>query len=265
MALIKTTEGNEYHIDDKLLQEIETKVKPALTKQDKDICFLVDGQEASGKSWFAIQLAKAVDPSFNIDRICFTSEEFRDAILTAEKFQAIIFDEAFVGLSSRSSLSDTNQMLVSLMMQCRQKNLFLLVVLPSFFLLDKYAALWRSRGLFHIVETARGRRMWVFYDRRNKELLYLYGKKTYDYKYPKSYFRGWFYNKFALGEEAEINYRKKKEEALMNVKRLTRKEKATNERNNMIKRLHRQGKTIQELEDLTGLKKSIIYAIVGDE
>ena len=47
-----------------------------------------------------------------------------------KKGQCIIYDEAFTGYSSRSSLSPINRVLVSLAMQIRQKNLFIIIILP---------------------------------------------------------------------------------------------------------------------------------------
>jgi len=127
----------EYMIDEKLKNRTDEKIKKVLKLNDKDFFAIVDGAEGSGKSWFAIQWAKYVDHSLDLSRIVFTPEEFREAIQKAKKGQAVVYDEAFTGIGSRSSLSATNRMLVSLAMQIRQKNLFVVLVQPSVFLLDK--------------------------------------------------------------------------------------------------------------------------------
>jgi len=72
--------------------------------------------------------------------------------LKTKKGQCIIFDEAFTGLSSRGALSGINKALVGLMMQMRQKNLFVIMVLPTFFMLDKYAAIFRAKALIHVMK-----------------------------------------------------------------------------------------------------------------
>lgn len=171
----------------------------------------------SGKSFLAFQIAKYVDPSFNLSRVIFSAEDFRDAILKAKKGQCVVYDEAFTGLSSRASLSMINKVLISLTMQMRQKNLFIIIVLPSYFLLDKYIALFRARALVHVYESHGRRGYFILYNKKLKKYLYLAGQKTYSYhhKTVRSNFRGRFYGKFALGDDkVEKLYRKKKMKAL---------------------------------------------------
>ena len=154
MAKAIVTEPNgetiEYFMEDRLKHSLDNKVIPSLHKKDKDCVLVVDGREGSGKSTLAFQVAKYVDPSFNIDRIVFSPDEFREAVFKAKKGQAIVYDEAFTGFSSRASLSPINRVLVSLAMQMRQKNLCILIVLPTIFMLDKYMALFRTRALLHV-------------------------------------------------------------------------------------------------------------------
>ncbi len=205
-----------YYMDDRLKRNIDEKIIPALDKNDKDYLIAIDGMEGSGKSTLAFQIGKCVDPTLDLSRIVFTAEDFRQAIYKAKKGQCIIYDEAFTGLSSRSALSGINRALVSLMMQMRQKNLCIILVLPTFFLLDKYAALFRTRILIHVYENKGVRGYFRIYSRRLKKLLFLYGKK--DYSYPRNIrtrFKGRFYGVFALGDkEYDKKYRKKKSKAL---------------------------------------------------
>ena len=124
-----------YYLDARLRKSIDIKIVPSLHIKDEDCVIALDGMEGSGKSTLAFQLAKYVDNSFNLSRVVFNADAFKEAVYKAEKGQCIVYDEAFTGLSSRSSLSGINRALVSLMMQMRQKNLFIIVVLPTFFLL----------------------------------------------------------------------------------------------------------------------------------
>lgn len=210
-----------YYMDDRLKKNIDEKVIPDLKKRDKDIVLLFDGHEGVGKTYMGLQIGKYIDPSLNISRVVFNAEDFRDAILRAKQGQVVIYDEAFTGLSARSSLSGVNKILVSLMMQMRQKNLCVIIILPTFFLLDKYVALFRSKALIHIYETGGNRGYFRVYNGKRKKLLYLFGSKTYNYS-PKigkkklyTRFKGRFYGVFALGdEEEEKAYRKKKMKAL---------------------------------------------------
>lgn len=206
----------KYYMDDKVKHQLDAKVIPALNKDDKDYLICIDGMEGGGKSTLAFQIGKYVDPSLDLSRVVFDAESFRQAIFKAKKGQCIVFDEAFTGLSSRASLSGINRALVSLMMQMRQKNLCIILVLPTFFLLDKYAALFRARVLFHVYENKGVRGYFRVYNKSLKKLLYIYGKK--DYTYPrniKTKMKGRFYGVFALGDEKyDKLYRKKKAKAL---------------------------------------------------
>jgi len=222
MALIKIPDKRydkpiTYHMDDRLKMGLDSSIRGTLEKKDKDYFLVVDGNEGSGKSTLALQIAKYVDHSFNLDRVVFNAEDFRNAIYKAKKGQAIVFDEAFTGLSSRASLSGINRALVSLMMQMRQKNLFVIIVLPTFFLLDKYVAIWRAKALIHVYESKGKRGYFKIYNSKLKKYLYLMGKKTYSYHLKKirTRFKGRFYGVFALGDSKEdAKYRKKKEKAL---------------------------------------------------
>jgi len=204
-----TKEDITYYIEPRLLQNLD-KVKYRLEKKDKDFVMLVDGKEGAGKSTLAVQMAKYVDNSFCVDRCCMTSEQFKEAIYKAKKGQAVIYDEAFTGLSSKGALSEINRMLVSLMMQMRQKNLLVIIVLPTFFMLEKYVALFRGRVLIHIWEKNDRRYFGVFNNQKQK-VLFAIGKKYLSYKGVRTRFSGRFYGKFPINDP---EYRKKKSVAL---------------------------------------------------
>ena len=204
-----TKEDITYYIEPRLLENLD-KVKYRLEKKDKDFVMLVDGKEGAGKSTLAVQMAKYVDNSFCVDRCCMTSEQFKEAIYKAKKGQAVIYDEAFTGLSSKGALSEINRMLVSLMMQMRQKNLFVIIVLPTFFMLEKYVAIFRGRVLVHVWEKNDRRYFGVFNNQKQK-ILFAVGKKYLSYKGVRTRFSGRFYGKFPINDP---EYRKKKAIAL---------------------------------------------------
>ena len=216
----KTKKEVNYFIEPWIRNRFDNKVLPDLNKNDRDCIIAIDGTEGSGKSILAIQWCKYIDPSFNLNRVVFTPEEFREAIYKAKKGQAILFDEAFTGFSSRSSLSGVNRTLISLMMQIRQKNLFVVIVLPTFFLLDKYISLFRTRILVHVYEN-RGRRGFfrVYSKFKKRELIMDKKARTYSYGVQTKK-KGRFYGVFALGDEIEEKkYRNKKMKALENAEK----------------------------------------------
>lgn len=205
MVMVKIG-GKEISFDGYLKSNLD--LAKEVIKKDWDFLFLVDGVEGSGKSTLAQQCAAYCDPTLNLDRITFTPKEFKDAILKAKKYQSIVYDEAYGGLSSRAAMTRVNRALVKMLAEIRQRNLFIYVVIPSFFDLDKYVALWRSRALIHVYTGKRFERgRFTFYSMDRKKNLYMIGKKYYSYYKPSANFFGNFTSAYAVNEE---EYRKKK-------------------------------------------------------
>jgi hypothetical protein len=229
----------QFYLNETLKDKLD-KIKAKNKTKDYDYIAIVDGEEGSGKSVFSFQLCKYIDPTFSIDRVCFTPEEFKNVLLTCPFNASIQYDEAFTGLSSRASLSEINHMLNSLIMQIRQKNLFIIVTLPTFFLLDKYVSMFRAKTLFHVY-THKGRRgFFRVFNRKKKKLLILNGRRAYDYNVVRSKFRGRFTDYYTIDEAI---YRKKKLEILMGEKKRTPlNEKHKLQRDALIRYLHEKYK-----------------------
>lgn len=205
--MVKVFQGTdkEYYLDGYLQKNLD--LAKSVIDEDWDMVFVVDGNEGGGKSSLAIQCAYYLDPTLSLDRVTFTPEEFTSAIRKANKKQAVIFDEAFCGLSSRATMSSVNRTIVRLLTEIRQKNLFVFIVLPTFFDLDKYVALWRSRALLHVYVKNFKRGQFEFYSSEKKKNMYVHGKKLYKYGYPCPDFRGAFTKAMPLDDAA---YREKK-------------------------------------------------------
>lgn len=229
----------QYYFDGKLYIKLN-EVKKRMTKKDFDYVCIVDGGEGTGKSVFSMQLCKYIDPSFSIERVCFTPEEFKQQLLSCPPKSAVLYDEAFTGLSSRASLSEINHMLNSLIMQIRQKNLFIVITLPTIFLLDKYVSMFRAKALFHVYLGRGERGFFRVYGTKTKQKLILNGRRAYDYKAAKSKFKGRFTDYYTVPEET---YRTKKALVLSGEKKrtpLTEKHKI--QRDALIKLLYKKYK-----------------------
>lgn len=197
-----------YHLNNSLKSKWDGLREGSLAKRGEDRVYIVDGRERWGKSTFTFQQAKYLDRSFNIDRICFTPDQFLDQIRNAPEGSVVVFDEAFRGLSSKASQSRVNKKIVEAMMEMGQRNLIVFIVLPTFFLLELYAAVLRTNALFHIYKDKKGRRRFRIYNYRQKSLLYRVGKKKgFDYGFPKVRIRGIFFSKFPINKKL---YDKKK-------------------------------------------------------
>ena len=218
--------GKTFYIDGRLKRQLDSKIIPDLKKRDKDCVFIIEGKERTGKTKFsdilAAYVASKLGTEYNLSNMCMSPQEFRNKIMSSKKGQPVIYDEAHRGMASARALSEINNILKDLMMEMGQKNLFVLINLPTFFLLDKYAALFRARGVFHIYERKGKRGYWVFFNEKKKLILYMKGKKEFNYncmRWPR--FRGRFYNQYAVDEQ---EYRKKKALSFKQRPRITRAE-----------------------------------------
>lgn len=201
----------EYYISPPSDGELN-KIRKAVIDKDRDYVMVIDGEEGSGKSVLTQQIAKKLDPNFNIDNICFNADQFIARLKTASKYSCIVLDEAFSAANSRSALTEVNRSMIGVATEMRQRNLFVLIVIPSFFDLDKYFALWRCRALFHVYFNKDGSRgSYIIFPKNKKKYLYLAGKKFYNYSKPASpYPVCRFDNHYTVDE---MEYRKKKAEA----------------------------------------------------
>jgi len=208
VTVVEFPDGKSCYMDNNLYERLQKTKKRV--KRDEDRVFIVDGPERTGKSTFTQQKARVLDPSFTHERMCMTVPEFREAIENANKYQAIVFDEGFRGFSSRNTMTVINKILVTKMMEIGQKNLFIFIVLPTFFMLESYVVLHRATGLFNVYKRRNQRGYWKYYNKNKLKRLYVMGKKFHTYagkNFPKPNFRGRFLDQYVINEKA---YRKKK-------------------------------------------------------
>lgn len=254
------------HLDGYLKQNLDVAKK--VIHDDWDMVFAIDGYEGSGKSVIAQQCAKYCDPTFTMDDIAFTGEDFLKKVNKAPKYKSIVYDEAMEGMDAANYMQELNKSLKSAMAELRQKNLFIWIVLPTFFDLTKYVAIWRSRALIHVYtgeNFERGR--FAFYSQEKKKLLYVLGKKFYSYKKPSPNFIGRFVKGYAVDETA---YRASKLKALKAHERSDFKKEGERERiirtqrNVAILKLIQSGMSKKEIGDLLGLTSRQIRNLSAD-
>lgn len=206
--------GLNYYLDGYLRDNLDLLVKDV--RDDNDCVFVVSGREGSGKSTVTFQAAKYVDPSFNLDRVVFSTEEFHKVIIElgrkGEKYKAVVFDEAIAGARAAQWATHVSQALIQLLAQIRQFNLYVFVVIPSFFELNRYIAVHRSQALLHCYRDKLGRRgRFAGYGWEKKKRLFLVGRKEYNMRVQHPDFVGKF-TKFMPLDDAK--YREKKLKAL---------------------------------------------------
>lgn len=157
----------------------------------------------SGKSTLTAQAAAYLSPDITVDDCCFETEEFKERVIGAEKYQSVIFDESITGMFSRKVMHDVNKTMVEMFAQMRQKNLFVFVVIPSIFDMDAYFSKHRSRFLLHVDAPKYQRGNFYFYSRHSKMKL-LYESRKYMYNWAAADFQGRFTDFMPFGKEYEV-------------------------------------------------------------
>jgi hypothetical protein len=207
--------NSDYKLDGYLAKTVAS-IKNRL-QHKWDCVGVVDGLEGSGKTTFAFQMCQSVDPTFNLDRVCFSEEQFNAQVIICKPGQAICLDEAMNVFFRRTTMSNTNILMVRVLAECRKRNLFLVFVLPSFFEMDRYPSLHRASFLVHVFAVPNKRNnlergFFKFYARPAKKKLYLLGRKDMNYQVVRPSFFGRFAKTFVLDEQG---YEKKKDQALL--------------------------------------------------
>lgn len=121
-------------------------------RSNKNFIAIFLGEVGVGKSYASLRLAEDLDSSFNINRICFSPEEFQDKIyelLLRSKTEdisgkVVVFEEAGVNQSSRRWYSDTNLGINFMLQSFRKMNLIVLMSVPYADFVDKI-----TRSLLH--------------------------------------------------------------------------------------------------------------------
>jgi ABC-type dipeptide/oligopeptide/nickel transport system ATPase component len=206
-------------IDTDLYLDGLLKEKLDFAKQQKaknnDVVGIVCGDEGSGKSTHAGNMMRYMcDDTFNPieDMIGSDEEDAYNKLQNVKHGGNLMFDEGNIFFLSTETMKRQHRDLHKIFSIFRQKNLFVLIVLPSFFRLGTYFALDRSKFLIRTYPDLDGDRgRFEYYGDILKGKLYRFGKKMHDYQVVQPNFRGRF--KQCLQLESE-EYKKFKLETL---------------------------------------------------
>jgi hypothetical protein len=117
-----------------------------------DICCVVTGTEGKGKSSTALQLAYALDSTFDVSRIGWNVDECITIAVNAPKGSAVLLDEAFDAAFNRQAMSNANKKWVKFLGTARARNLGVFICFPRYASLDPYIRLHRATHWVHVVE-----------------------------------------------------------------------------------------------------------------
>ena len=130
--------------------------------KDMNATFVIVGTPGKGKSTLALKICEDIDPTFSIDRICYSVVDM--VALLARKGQdklkpgsAIMFDEIVneTGSYSRTALSKHNQVMNFVIANMRARRIILIICLPKFTQLDKDIREVGLTGVFQMMHIDR--------------------------------------------------------------------------------------------------------------
>lgn len=121
----------------------------ALVRRDFDNVVLFSGREGSGKSTWAIQVLRLLDPALTIDNIHFDQGEFMKDVANGQRFQGHLFDEVL--MHKRKAMHGSTLAMLELLQVCRGLNRHIGLCFPDAEQLDRDLVDWRVRWNFHVI------------------------------------------------------------------------------------------------------------------
>ena len=248
--------GKEYYIDGLLARQLDTLVYNV--KNDYDFVVIITGDRAVrvGKSVLAMQICAylsaklkeaGMENKYTIDDVYFENQEMMTAAFKKPPYHVNHYDEGREGLAANKAMKSMQHDLLDFFAECGQMNHIFVIVAPDFFKLSEEIAVARSEYLINVyrtevmkdvdlygtgkmpvVQLKRGQ--FEFFDRKSKQNLYDKSQSTRrkNYGLIKANFVGSFTNQYPLGE---VEYRKKKKDALSRFSEKKEKEKQENKKN----------------------------------
>jgi hypothetical protein len=178
-------------------------------KDDMHFMGIITGNDSvgNGKSTLAQQVGcylttkinemHGTNNTFTHKNIYFNSKDLANKSPTMPKYSVLCLDEGDDVVTH--GMKDLAVRLKRYFRKCRQLNQIIILILPSFFELPKFYALARSHFLINVKfagEYERG--FFQFFSPHGKKLLYLKGKKEWDYTAHKSDFEGRFFGSYCF-------------------------------------------------------------------
>jgi len=219
-----------FYMEESLKDQLDILLKNITKDWDFTIIISGQGEVRLGKSMIAAQIGcywnymieklYGKKNPFNIeDNYVFDGKDLirkGNELGTKYPYSALIFDEAGADLEGRKVMQTTTQLVMDYLRECGQYNMLNILVLPEFFDLPKGIAISRSCFLIDVYYSSNDegifeRGYYNFFSRRQKKMLYIYGKRDLNYYAVKHDLNGRFYKFFPLDEK---KYKLAKLEAL---------------------------------------------------
>ena len=131
------------------------KIGEMIVKNDLDFLLVITGRERIGKSTLALQIASIVDPDFKVDQIVFDIPTLYKKVYELNKGQVVIIDEGATAFFAREAMATDVREGVKLLTVMGERNLFVILCVPNFFIVDKYIRQNRVSALAKVVSRGR--------------------------------------------------------------------------------------------------------------
>lgn len=216
------------YLDKTLSQNLDIYAKKIA--DDMHFLILITGNDSvgNGKSTLASHLGSYLtlkinelhktNNTFTSKNISFNSEELEKKSFQHNPYSVLVLDEGDDLVSNW--MKETAQNLKRYFRKCRQLNQILILILPSFFELPKFYALARSHCLLNVKFLGNfDRGFFDFYGPKSKKLLYLKGKKEWNYSAYNKDFHGRFFSEYCFFPDTQSEakkYRDRKHSDMMN-------------------------------------------------
>lgn len=166
-----------------------------IVKRKWDAVFIIDGNERIGKSTLGMTAAWYLsDAKLTLNNFAAGMEDAAEKIEKLPDNSILFVDEGSLVFNSKDSMTKESKKLQKILDVVGQKNMIFIIVLPSFFDLNKNIATRRSKFLLHVYtanDMRRGR--FTYFGPNKKRQLYALGKKNFgSYSKPKSDWLGDF-------------------------------------------------------------------------
>jgi len=128
---------------------VKQKIWQRMWRDNQHFMGAIVGREGSGKSWTALKLAEAADPSFHAERVMFEPQTFLERLQEWKendetKGKMVVADEAGVGLGVRTWYQKDQILFNQVLQIIRDENMGIIFTLPRLNELDSQA-----RGRLH--------------------------------------------------------------------------------------------------------------------
>lgn len=179
----------------------------------------------SGKSTLGQTLAWILSKGkLTINNFARNGSDALERLKTMPDGSILFIDEASILFSATDHAQQEQRQLIKVMQVVRQKRMIFILICPSFFKLNQYIAVSRTRFLVHVYAKGFERGRFTYFSEKKKKILYPEGKKRFgSYRNPHCDFIGTFSDFKLPFEEEYQSFKKDTMDKLLNSEIIKRK------------------------------------------